>query len=285
MGVRRLDDWLPVEDEAGFGRFAPTRWQGVILALGRVVRFRGFLRKRLAMLVHWLRPSPIDVSLAGLRFRLYLTNNACERRFAMEQSRYDGHEIGAIADVLARHKNPLFVDIGANIGLFSLLVAKAVPNAKILAIEPNPNLYRRLCFNLSLNRPHSIKPLACGVGEKQGKARLHFTNNNAGQATLAQTHEDKGGISVAIYPLHELIAQNAAKTPFVALKLDVEGYEDRIIIPFLEHVPDTGLPAIIVMEHRWRERWQRNALEICAQRGYDEVSRDKDNLILIRKDS
>jgi FkbM family methyltransferase len=64
----------------------------------------------------------------------------------------------------------VFVDIGAKVGLFSLFVASyAGTNAKILAIEPEPENLRRLRFNVAANPDIPIQVIALALGESAGR--------------------------------------------------------------------------------------------------------------------
>jgi FkbM family methyltransferase len=74
----------------------------------------------------------------------------------------------------------VFVDIGANVGLFSLFVAsQAGANAKILAIEPEPENVRRLRFNVAANPDAPIRVLPIALGEATGMVALAWISTEA----------------------------------------------------------------------------------------------------------
>ncbi|MBE7494825.1 MAG: FkbM family methyltransferase [Verrucomicrobiaceae bacterium] len=65
--------------------------------------------------------------------------------------------------------SPCVIDIGANIGMFSLCVKHTCPDARVLALEPSPRLHGLLTRNL-LPFGDSARALACGVAERDGEA-------------------------------------------------------------------------------------------------------------------
>ncbi len=112
----------------------------------------------------------------------------------------------------------LFLDAGANLGHFSLLVS-GIKNCKSLAIEPVPNTFKQLKRNIELNNLQElIKPLPIGVGEKEGF--LYFsTDRNTMDNIVPSTYKNAVGISIST--IDNIIDSEIP----VAIKIDVEGYE------------------------------------------------------------
>jgi hypothetical protein len=52
------------------------------------------------------------------------------------------------------------------------------------------------------------------------------------------------------------------------LKIDVEGYEDRVLLPFVAAAPRSMWPRRILMETHWRSRWEQDCLEGLREAGY-----------------
>ena len=77
------------------------------------------------------------------------------------------------APFLAHPRRFTFVDIGANVGAYSLFVAaRAGGTARILAVEPQPDIFDRLAYNISLNPFGTIKAVDCAVADKTGELTL-----------------------------------------------------------------------------------------------------------------
>ena len=68
-----------------------------------------------------------------------------------------------------------------------------------------------------------------------------------------------------------------------AIKVDVEGFEDRVLDPFFRDAPESLLPRIVVAESSWSGDWETDWLARAADRGYRERTyAGKGNIILIR---
>jgi hypothetical protein len=124
----------------------PDNWLGLRLAIG----LRRIVTMRLAP------DDGLDVVRWGLRMRLHPCRNGCEKGALFIPQMYEAPEraelFAEVDKARATGRTFVFVDIGANVGLFSLLVASyAGSNAKILAIEPEPENASRLRFNVSAN--------------------------------------------------------------------------------------------------------------------------------------
>ncbi|MEM9292772.1 MAG: amino acid adenylation domain-containing protein [Acidobacteriota bacterium] len=66
------------------------------------------------------------------------------------------------------------VDVGANIGMFSVLVARLAPGARVLAFEPVGPIYDTLSANLELYGGGAVTALPFGLSEEEGEAELLF---------------------------------------------------------------------------------------------------------------
>jgi FkbM family methyltransferase len=71
----------------------------------------------------------------------------------------------------------IFLDIGASIGLYSLLASRLNPSAQIHSFEPEPSSFRRLTRNISANAIHSIIPHNVALGEKPGSGTLYVPDS------------------------------------------------------------------------------------------------------------
>src|SRR3569623_431398 len=135
-----------VPSSAPFGAFAPNAAQAAIISLAqRSGLKRGAFRPWMSRLVNLLRGGPIDVQYQGASFRFYHQGSAAERG-ALFNPDYNIDEL----DFLRQHTQAggTFVDVGANVGTFALVMAQQVGDAgKVVAIEPHPTPFARLAFN------------------------------------------------------------------------------------------------------------------------------------------
>jgi hypothetical protein len=66
-----------------------------------------------------------------------------------------------------------------------------------------------------------------------------------------------------------------------ALKIDVEGAEDRVLVPFLRDAPPSLWPRLIVIEDSSAE-WSTDLFALLKAKGYEVSSRSKQNVMLRR---
>ena len=124
------------------------------------------------------------------------------------------------------------IDVGANIGCFTVLASRAVgPSGRVIAIEPDERTYAQLLKNIQMNRLSNVTPLQLALGETQGSVTLHaetaalfssiFSSVN-GRAIQGRQE------SVRMTTLSALMEEQAVET-CEYLKLDCEGAEHGII--------------------------------------------------------
>ncbi|MHB8789322.1 MAG: FkbM family methyltransferase [Desulfobulbaceae bacterium] len=107
------------------------------------------------------------------------------------------------------------VDIGGNIGLFSLWVWCHFPNTRIYTFEPNPRVFEHLTKNLD---PTHAKVRRAGVSFKPGRAEM----KDAGDSRLATTILKDDG-EIELIPLSQIAEDVGGKIDL--LKMDCEGAE------------------------------------------------------------
>jgi FkbM family methyltransferase len=120
----------------------------------------------------------------------------------------------------------VFVDVGANIGYFSLLGSKAVGRSgKVVAIEASPLIFRSLQQNLGLNAAENVRAVNVAAAERAGKIALfHGTDYNSGVTTTVA----KGGLDlhgeVDALPLSAVLETDESERARL-IKIDIEGGE------------------------------------------------------------
>ena len=178
-----------------------------------------------------------------------------------------------------------FVDIGANAGVYSFAVAAhAGAGSTILCVEPNPAMAARIETNLQ----HLNDFVGLGlrvlvdrraVGERNGDARL-AVDRGPGAAGLTA---DPSGMAVPVADLASILDDHGIEQ-IDALKIDIEGFEDRALLPFFETAPASRWPCALVVEHCSRDGWRSNLVLALGQRGYAVRGRTRNNLFLTRRD-
>lgn len=122
------------------------------------------------------------------------------------------------------------VDVGANIGYFSLLASSLVGNeGKVISIEASPTIFEKLRNNVSLNRVENIRLVNRAASDAPGTLRLFRApaHNLGATSTYADAgFEDEGAVEAQ--SLHALLTtEEIARTRLI--KIDVEGAEISVV--------------------------------------------------------
>ncbi len=137
---------------------------------------------------------------------------------------YEPAYVAFIRDHLAS-KQGIFLDVGANVGNYSLALADHF--ASTLAFEPNPSVFATLKANCARNPELDIRPLQYGLSSSS--ATLEFypaQGDNSGESSLERPSYDAASIQVDVRPGDEFAT---ADKPVSAIKIDVEGHELAVL--------------------------------------------------------
>ncbi len=277
---------MEIKNEAGpFGQFAP---QGLVARLLQATRSAGsswsyrrwsFLLRRIA--VHLLRGRPVDVETLGARMRLYPYNNVSEKRILFTPQFFDAEERVLLASRM--NEDFVFIDVGANIGGYALFVAaQATCRCRVLSIEPQPDIFERLIYNIRQNSFPSIKALECAVTDEDGEVTLFIDKQNRGETSVRVVSMEGGRSSLRV-PAKTLatIVSEEGYLHIDAIKLDVEGAEDLILEPYFRTAPESLWPKLIIMEHL-HQRWTADLPKMLEGLGYAVVQRTRNNSAWVR---
>ncbi len=263
---------------APFGAFAPSAAQAAIIALANGTRLkRGAFRPMLSRLLNLLRSGPVDVQYQGASFRLHHQLSATERG-ALFNPDYNGEEL----DYLRSRVPPggCFVDIGANVGTFALPLARHVgTKGVVVAVEPHPVTHARLAFNCAASGLAQVRLLAAAAGETDGELMIETDGDNLGASHVVTGRASDAAIKVPARRLQSLLS-DAGIESVDALKIDIEGYEDRVLVPFFTQAPQSLWPRAVVIEHLSRADWKSDCIADMRARGYHETGKTRSNTFL-----
>jgi len=265
---------------APFGALAPNAAQAVVISLARRTRLkRGAFRPMLSRLVNLLRAGPVDVEYQGASFRFHHQASATERG-ALFNPDYNLEEL----EFLRKHTPPsgVFVDIGANVGTYALVLARHVgANGTVIAIEPHPITFARLSFNNAASAFTQVHLVAAAAGPADGELMIETDGGNLGASHIVMGTAARDAIRVPSWRLERILG-DAGVAKVDALKIDVEGFEDRVLTGFFKEARQALWPRAVVIEHLSRDQWQEDCIADMRARGYAEAGKTRSNTLLLR---
>jgi FkbM family methyltransferase len=137
-----------------------------------------------------------------------------------------------------------FVDVGANVGVFSCLVGTRLPGVRITAVEPFPPIREFLEHNLALNGL-DVSVIDSAVGAQAGEATFEILERDVLNRLAPQGAEipTSKGIQVAVQTLDAIVGDTSP----VLIKIDVEGTE-LDVLRGARHLLLTDAP-VVLFEH------------------------------------
>jgi len=147
--------------------------------------------------------------------------------FLLEWGFYEKYETELFKRLVK--KGMVVVDIGANIGYYTLLAAHLVGDeGKVFAFEPDPYNYTLLCKNIEVNEYKNVIPVRKAVFSKSGKMKLFLDKSNLGGHSLSETNVDKSAsITVEVTSLDDYFKNTDCKIDVI--KVDVQGSEMEVL--------------------------------------------------------
>jgi FkbM family methyltransferase len=262
--------------EPAFGACAPTPTQRrLIHSAHKSFLKRGTFRPFMARTLEAIRKGPLDLHFMDIPFRLRPLRSSADLGMTFNPD-YNGKEIRFL--LAAIPQGGLFVDIGCNIGMYSLPIAKQIaPKGRVIGIEPHPEALGYLAFNLQNANLTNFTLIECAVGDFTGEAVIETNLRNLGASQI----KADGNTIIPIRPLLDVLnEQNVQRID--ALKIDIEGYEDRALLPFFQNASQSLWPKVISIEHLSHRVWQSDIITALKHYGYEATGRTRSNLLLQR---
>jgi FkbM family methyltransferase len=181
-----------------------------------------------------------------------------------------GHDEPAILQVMQNLVKPghCVVDVGAHIGIETLMLSQWVgTSGQVVSLEPDPNNFKSLSANVSLNAVSNVQLMQVAVSDKSGQ--LQFVQGRGVLCRLVDNPNDPdidpaSLIIVQVYTLDELFAGNQPAVNFV--KIDVEDSEVSVLSGARRLLYEQK-PIVILELHSYRSA--RGCADILRQAEYE----------------
>lgn len=162
----------------------------------------------------------------------------------------------------------IFIDIGANIGKFSIIMGKKIDNkGKVLAIEPHPDNFKILQRNIELNNLKNVTALNLACSNKKGNLQLFLDEDGTGGHSTIKSKKTKTGnnkIWVRAETLDSIIKKEKIKKVDL-IKIDVEGAEANVLRGAIKTL-NKSHPKIIF--EAWDEQYLKKVKRILDKFNY-----------------
>lgn len=189
------------------------------------------------------------------------------------------HCIGALKDC----ETPVIIDIGANIGNFMSWMARAFPQGKIYAIEPQRAVFQIMTGNAAINNFYNVYTYNCAIGAENSvmvfEEPNYFASNDFGIFSLVQdkiTEKSGSQHTVDVYGLDWFLDHyNIAKVDLI--KIDAEGMDLDVLRGAVKTI-QYHRPALFV-EHCDNQRSIREELETFLEPWHYKFVVDGNNML------
>ncbi len=177
------------------------------------------------------------------------------------------------------YKDGVTIDIGANVGAFTIQLAKNTKDIEIHAFEPNPFIYDKLELNISLNPEIKNRVTINKMGLSSACDTLSFfwEKGNSGGGSFINSSENCTEERIQVITLDQYIIDKQIKQVSF-LKIDVEGYEPQVISGASNTIANLKPSVYIEVSPDW---WSKSGYKI---RDVLQIFEDLSYLFYIVKD-
>ncbi|HMQ79585.1 MAG TPA: FkbM family methyltransferase [Ignavibacteria bacterium] len=170
------------------------------------------------------------------------------------------------------------LDIGANVGYFSLYISKKFPNAKIFSFEPFPDTFVRLNEHFSGNNVKNVTPFNLAVSDFDGKSKFYsFEWTGCNTMIDGEFDESQSRVTEVDCVKFEKLKELTGANGFDYAKIDCEGSE----YPMLLNSSDESIKAVrkyIIEVHNSDKYSKEDLMKRFSSLGYNIETTD--NLLI-----
>lgn len=227
------------------------------------------------------KPRPVlECDVYG--FKMVLSPHECvDRALMFAPHLYDWREIEYMKSNLPQ--DGVFIDAGANVGFYTLMASRMVPNGKVYAIEAVSKTYSRLENHVKENQLANVITIHVGLSDCNevlplSQQRESLQGNSGGNSFV---YSGGGAVEyIQCSPLLDIVRKYELNK-ISALKIDTEGFENKILRRYFADggpVPDF----VIIEQHPWDVEKFGDIVGFLCEVGYAVVFKTRSNNYLLR---
>ena len=159
-------------------------------------------------------------------------------------------------------KGDIVLDVGANIGYFTLIFAKLVgKNGKVFAFEPDPTNFGLLTKNVEINGFKNVILIKKALSDKTGKTNLFLSNWNTADHMIVDPKEKRNSVEIEMTAGDDYFRDFSEQINFI--KMDIQGAETdalRGMSSLLQKMNDIKI--MIEFAPKWLKNFGYDPLEL-----------------------
>ena len=218
----------------------------------------------------------VEVPVLGSRMRLN-TSDLIGNMLIFTPNYYDHAERSWLRKIVK--PGDYVIDVGANIGAYSLFLARLVTSTgSVIAIEAEQRNAALLHQNIKLNGLNWVVVKQIGVSDKEEVLSLLLNSTgNAGAHSFFEQSDTAAPPTqqVTCKPLLDIIGPRTPKF----MKLDIEGFEHRVLARYFADAPQQSWPQYILLED-FPERREADSVALVTSVGYAKIGQQDHNVLL-----
>ena len=214
----------------------------------------------------------------------------------MEVGFFEGHNVAKAAELLAGRENGVVLDIGANMGSFTVPLAFYNKQFNYVCFEPQRMVYYQLCGNLALNGLTNVHAVNKAVGEKEDMIYTsvpdYSEEENIGAFSLdfdVRQHDDYLCKTRGLLQRIDIDTLDSFQIGGVVLiKIDVEGMELSVLKGAIETLKHNNYPPILfeAWQHKeWFAPRRQELYKFLEDLGYEITCTGEDNFAIHKGES
>ena len=208
---------------------------------------------------------------------------------AVKQQGYEVEVFAISHKLLEGHKDGVVLDIGSNMGTFTIPLAKANPRFTFHSFEAQRIIYYQLCANTFINGLNNVHCHHFGLSDKRDRLQLtmpdYAIETNIGAFSVdKQVREEpdyecptKGTTeTITVFPLDDGEHRNVR-----LIKIDVEGHELEVLKGAKKTIKNSNYPPIIFEAWNWKpwfEPKRKELFKYLTDMGYEITEGGNNNL-------
>jgi len=135
-----------------------------------------------------------------------------------------------VNDFYTEKSSPVILDCGANIGMSVLRYKQLYPDAKIIAFEPDPKIFKSLKQNVVENDLKDIELVQAAVWIADGELEFSSDKYDGGYVSIQQHNNDEKHLNSSVIRVPSIDLRNYLNQSIDFLKMDIEGAEYEVLI-------------------------------------------------------